>query len=70
VITSTQVERAIVAAGITPLVIGLAGIMMLDGQLDSDGADIYENIDKAYCERVKAGTHRHYNPEIDCSKWL
>ena len=69
-ITSKRTTRAVVVSGFTLLAIGVLGLMMLDGKLASDAADIYENVEKSYCERVEAGTHRHWNTDIDCTIWL
>ena len=69
-ITSKQTTKAVVVSGFTLLAIGVLGLLMLDGKLASDGADIYENVEKSYCARVAAGTHRHWNTDIDCTIWL
>jgi hypothetical protein len=49
--------------GITLLVALAFGGLLLAGMWD---VETEGNIERDYCQRVAAGTHSHYNTDIDC----
>jgi hypothetical protein len=44
-------------------------LLIIDGCRSSDEADVYDNIEREYCDIVAQGVIRDWNDDIDCGKW-
>ena len=68
-INSQQATDAIVGALVISIALSAVVSMAVGLYALQDGMNPQDAIERDYCELVKAGTHRDWNADINCSKW-